>query len=218
MSKKRRRLIESDKWTAWHPVRIGDLIKIFGARYGGGDLFVFPNDDAGRDDLRILLDHYVRAKPSAIPRVIKARAPWLTVVEHEDLLQLVIRSPRLWSAQALAIQLNLTEAERRALKVRTIGSVDLTPEERQRQRKLHDRARKQKARRTKGAKSRDEWLAAHSKSREKPWLALGIGRSAYYKDLKAGRGQVRPHSGQVRPQSSLYCCGHTCPRSKLDCP
>jgi hypothetical protein len=210
MSKKPRRRLsesESDKWTAWHPVRIGDLIKIFGARYGGGELFIFPNDDAGREDLRILLDHYVRAKPSAIPRVIKARAPWLTVVEHEDLLQLVIRSPRLWSARALAIQLNLTEAERRALKVHTIGSVDMTPEERQQQRKLQDRARKRKARRTKGAKSRQRWLAANSKSREKPWLELGMGRSAYYKHLKAGRltgrGQVRPNSGQVRPQSSL---------------
>jgi hypothetical protein len=209
MSKKPRRRLsgsESDKWTAWHPVRIGDLIKLFGARYGGGRLFVFPDDDAGREDLSILLEHYVRAKPSAVPRVLRARAPWLTGVEQEDLLQLVIRSPRLWSAQALAIQLNLTEAERSRHDIRTIGAVDMTPEERNQQRKLQDRARKRKARRTKGAKSREQWLAAHSKSREKPWLALGMGRSAYYKRLKAARltdrGQFRPHSGQVRPQSS----------------
>jgi hypothetical protein len=210
MSKKPRRPLsesESDKWTAWHPVRIGDLIKLFGGRYGGGDLFVFPDDDAGREDLRILVEHYVRAKPSAVPRVLKARAPWLTGIEQEDLLQWVIRSPRLWKAQALAIQLNLTEAERSRHGIRTIGSVDMTPEERKQQRKLQDRARKRKARRTKGAKPREQWLAANSKSREKPWLALGMGRSAYYKHLKAGRltgsGQVRPQTGQVRPQSSL---------------
>lgn len=38
----------------------------------------------------------------------------------------------------------------------------------------------------KGAMPRAEWLAANSASRTRPWEQLGLGRSTYYKCLKAG--------------------------------
>jgi hypothetical protein len=196
MSKKRRPLTAEPKdWSGWHPVRIGDLHKLFRRRYGDGDQYEFPDDDAGREDLRVLLDHYSLAYPHSIPKVLKERAPWLTGIEREDLLQEVARHPRPWPSRELAIKLNLTEAERsQHPKIRTIAAVDVTDEERTQMRKLQDRTRKQKAR-----QPRDEWLAGNSKSQTKPWLALNMGRSVYYAKLKAGRltdrGQAANRTG-----------------------
>jgi hypothetical protein len=64
----------------WWRTRTGALTKVFGSplRYGGGKLYQLTDDDAGREDLHILLDHYVQSNPAAMPRVIKARAPWLS--------------------------------------------------------------------------------------------------------------------------------------------
>jgi len=40
-------------------LRIGDLNKLFGDRYGGGRVaYEFPDDDAGREDLEIIAHHY----------------------------------------------------------------------------------------------------------------------------------------------------------------
>ncbi len=163
-------------------VRIGDLTKLFGHRYGGGKLYQFPDDDAGREDLRILLDHYSYSNPLAIPRVIKARAPWLVGVEWEYLLEGVNRFPRIWTAQALALKLNLTEVDRRGLGIRTIGAVDMTPAERKQQRKLRDRQRQRDKRRARGATPRES-----SKSRLKPWEALGMSRPTFYRKFKKPR-------------------------------
>jgi hypothetical protein len=139
-SKKPRRRTEEQRRRAFQSVRIGDLTKVFGYRYGGGKLYQFPDDDAGRDDLHILVDHYAYANPLAIYRVLKARAPWLLGVEQDSLLDEINRFPRRWTAQALATALNFTETERRKLRVRTVGSIDVTKEERQQQRKLATRA------------------------------------------------------------------------------
>jgi hypothetical protein len=205
----KRSCLSGQDWSGWHPVRIGDLHTVFRHRYGDGDQYEFPDDDAGRADLHILLDHYSVACPSAIPKVLKMRAPWLTGVERDDLLQEVTRHPRYWSSRALATQLNLTEAQRSSWrpKIRTIAAVDVSDERRKELRKLRNAELQRAKRRARNVKPRDEWLAANSKSREKPWLEFGMGRSAYYKHLKAGslpdRGQVRQHPGQVRQQSSL---------------
>jgi hypothetical protein len=202
MSKKRRPPAEPKDWSGWHPVRIGDLHKLFRRRYG--DQYEFPDDDAGREDLRVLVDHYSLACPSVIPKVLKERAPWLTGIERDDFLQEVTRHPRFWPSRELAIKLNLAEAERGRLKIQTIAAVDVTDEERTQMRKTSNAELQRAKRRAQGAKSRDERLAS-SKSRTKPWLALGLGRSVYYAKLKAGRlpgpGQVRQQTGQVRQQT-----------------
>jgi hypothetical protein len=198
---------------AFHAVRIGTLIKIFGYRYGGGEFYVFTDDDAGREDLIILLDHYARGNPLAVPRVIKARAPWLSDTEREELLEQVARFPRTWTSAALAEALNLTEQERIALGgIRTIGAVDVTPEQRKQQRKQKDCARKRKARRAAGKQTRPEWLAANSKSREKPWEAEGISRRTYYRRLKKQRG-TGPSAIKL-----VNSCGTTCATERAAVP
>jgi hypothetical protein len=106
----------------------------------------------------------------------------MTDAERNDLLDDVNRFPRRWTAQALADALNLTEAERTDLKVRTIGSVDVTPRERKRLSKLRkrerDRERRRIRRRDDGSRTRAQYLA-DVKSTE-PWLAAGMRRATYY--------------------------------------
>ena len=105
----RRRQTEEQRQRTLQALRIGDLNKVFGLRYGNGKLFVFADDDAGRADLRLLVDHYAFSNPLAMPRVIRTRAPWLSDAERDELLDEVNRFPRRWTAQALGNELNLTE-------------------------------------------------------------------------------------------------------------
>jgi hypothetical protein len=200
-SRASRRLSDDQKRRAFQAVRSGDLSKVFGHRYGGGKLYELPDDDAGREDLCILLDHYSYANPLAIPRVLKARAPWLTDNEKDELLE---AEPRRWTAQALANKLNLTEAERRALKVRTIGSVDLSPAERKLQRKLQDRAHKRKARRAAKMQTRAEYLDA-MKNRLKPWEAAGVSRATWYRRHGTGLSEADEtrETGSVRNKDTF---------------
>ena len=87
----------------------------------------------------------------------------------EYLLEGVNRFPRIWTAQALALKLNLTEVDRRGLGIRTIGAVDMTPAERKQQRKLRDRQRQRDKRRARGA--------TPSRIEQKPAKALGGARN-----------------------------------------
>jgi hypothetical protein len=185
----RRRQTEDQRRQTFQAVRIGDLNKVFGHRYGGGKLFVFPEgDDAAREDLRILLGHYARANPAAMGRIIRSRAPWLTDADRDDIFEEIARFPRMWKAQALGKQLNLSESDRTRLKIKTIGSVDVTAAQRKRLRKFKDRMRKHAQRRAAGAQTRHQWLADNSVSRDKPWDALGISRRTWYRRQKVGTG------------------------------
>lgn len=164
----------------WWRTRIGALNKVFGGprRYGDGRLYQFSDDDAGREDLCILLDHYAYSNPAAMPRIIKARAPWLTEPERESLMEQVGRHSRYWKSQALAGALGLTEAERISLGgVPTIGAIDVTPDERRAMRKQRNTQGRRQKRRAAGMKPQ-----ADSISRRKPWKAQGISRAKWYRD------------------------------------
>jgi hypothetical protein len=177
---------EKERHTWWR-LRIGALTRIFGSRYGGRTLYQFSDDDAGREDLRILLDHYVYSNPLAVTRVIKTRAPWLADTECEDLIDRVARSPRYWTSEALAGALRLTEAERIKLGgVPTIGAIDVTRRQRNKLRKDKNRIRMANARRAVGAIPRAAY-EANGASRTKPWENAGISRATYYRRLKERR-------------------------------
>jgi hypothetical protein len=90
--------------------RIGALNKVYRHRYHG-EFYQFSEDDAGSDDLRILLEHYAYSNPFKIPAIIKMRAPWLSDDERDSLLEQVERFPRIWTSAALAEALRLTEEE-----------------------------------------------------------------------------------------------------------
>lgn len=103
----------------------------------------------------------------------------------EDEIQHAIettRQRRRFTARQFGRLLWLKDAERQQLKIKTIEAQDVSPAKRARQRKIAHAKREELRRRAKGAKPRAEYLAA-SKSKNKPWQALGISRRTYYRRL-----------------------------------
>ena len=160
-------------------LRIAELRRLSRDRYGR----ILPNDDAGRDDVLVMAHHLARRQgdvPKAIRSYIELEAPWMTSKEVDIIIAKVLARPLKWRADKLAQRLNLTEAERRRLDIRTIGAIDMTKQERREARKLRQRQRDCARRRARGAKPRHQY-EANSISRARPWLALGISRATWYR-------------------------------------
>jgi hypothetical protein len=168
--------------------RIGDLNKLFARRYGNRESYVFPNDDAGVEDLKILLHHYALNNPLAMPRIIKLRAPWVNEAAAARLLEQIEAFPQKWRADTLGRKLNLAGVEWRTLRLRTVAPVDMTQQERVAFSQALARQRRQARRRAHGKKPRAEYLAK-SLSQTKPWLAVNISRSTWYR-----RGKPTPRT------------------------
>jgi hypothetical protein len=158
--------------------RIAELRRLFVARYGR----ILPDDDAGRDDARIMAHHLARlTNPERrITSFLELQAPWMTAAEIRSLIAKVIAKPLRWRADRLAVRLNLHEAERHRLGITTIGAVDVDRLERLARRKQRARHRDQQRRRAQGAKPRTEY-EAHALTRTKPWQALGLSRASWYR-------------------------------------
>jgi len=199
MSKRKKRPLTPEQQTRLvGRLRIGDLNRLWGSRYGGGrENYVFPDDDAGIEDLSISLQHYARSNPIKIPKIIALRAPWMGEDEIALLLDQITAYPRQWKAESLGCLLRVTTAEWRLLDLRTIAPADMTKQERTQERKLRGRLRKRLRRRAMGKDTRAEYLAANSISRTRPWEAEGISRKTWYKRRKQaanGRGDKSvPH-------------------------
>lgn len=165
-------------------LRLADLARLFTQRYGPH----FPNDDAGTDDLTVMLHHiaHLREPNHRIMDCIAARAPWMPVAKAMTLAAQVMQKPRSWSADKLATIVGLTTIERYQLKITTIGAIDQKKEQRTARRRKQDRMRKFKIRRAKGAKRRIEYEAA-SDAKAAPWIAQNISRRTYYR-RRAKRG------------------------------
>ena len=169
--------------------RIGDLNKLFARRYGGNrESYVFPEDDAGLEDLKILLHHYALNNPLAMSRIVKLRAPWLDQTATIRLLEQIQAFPQKWRSDTLGRKINLTGAEWRILRLRTIAPIDMTRKERAAFSQALARERRQARRRAQGKKPRAEYLAM-SLSRTEPWLAANISRSTWYR-----RGKPTPRT------------------------
>jgi hypothetical protein len=159
-------------------LRVAELHRLFRDRYPGGDCYELPPDDSGRHDLHLLLHHLVNlhGDPQRMRKAIKARAPWLPADEADRKIRGVFAQPIKWRANTLGKELGLTESVRRRLDIRTIGTIDMTPQERREARRLRQRQRDRSRRRARGAKPQ-----ANSINRNKPWLAAGISRATWYR-------------------------------------
>jgi hypothetical protein len=159
-------------------LRRRDLEAFFGDQYGK----TFPDDDAGRDDLAVLLHHVSKLGDPRATRDSAARwCPWLTDVEYTAMLDAIARKPRRWSADSLAHEIGLDRATRTRLGITTIGATDFNKAQRTKRRKKHKNADKRARRAESGA-------APHAASAEctKPWEALGISRRTYYRKQANG--------------------------------
>lgn len=159
-------------------LRIRDLATLFRSRYG----ITLPDDDAGRDDLEIAVNHLacMPYPQVAVAHWIEIWAPWLTAAENHDMLARIMPHPMRWKADPMAWRLKVTMEERMALGLTTIGAIDCNKAARKKRRKQRDIKRKANQRRNQGAKPRALY-EAESINRTKPWQAEGISRATWYR-------------------------------------
>ena len=155
-------------------IRVAEIRRVYKDRYGE----TLPDDDAGREDARILAHHLAQLRDPhrKVTSTLDTLAPWM----RPDEVEAVLAKPFRYGADKLAQRLNLTEADRRRLKVKTIGAVDMTREERKAASKRRKRAAEEQKRRKQGVKPRAAYLA-ESTERAKPWEAEGISRATWYR-------------------------------------
>src|SRR5262249_35924506 len=76
-------------------LRVRDLNRLFEARYGE----MLPDDDAGRDDARIMAHHLAQLAGDPRRHVLgwlRLRAPWLSLADADKFLLEAIFKPRRW--------------------------------------------------------------------------------------------------------------------------
>lgn len=198
-------------------IRIRDIERVLAFNYRGP----LPDDDAGLEDLKIMIHHLIRITGDhAVHCWVERWAPWATTGMLDAMIAAAKADPRAWIADELADEMQLTFDIRQALGITTIGAIDLDKDGREHRRVDRDKARKAAQRRKRGAKPRAEY-EAKSANRNKPWTAAGKSRATYYRELKTKRESetgaatalerellVRTdlshtiHSGPARPQAA----------------
>src|SRR5262245_47370976 len=194
-------------------LRVGDLKRFLRYRYGP----TLPDDDAGRDDLNELLlpVSLMPKSPALVMRnMIETWAPWMAAEEAYSVVQQIERTPprlRNRTAKDLGRRLNVTNAEREHLKLRTIAPADMTDEQwsewRKQKKRQCERLRLQRKRRQAGIRSRTIYLA-NSLSTQKPWQIQGISRRTWYRRRTSNLAQ--PVAQVVRPINSYQYKQQTC--------
>lgn len=169
-------------------LRVAHLRRWFLERYAssGG---VLPDDADGRLCLRLQLDHLANTVEPRRRMIGCANtwAPWMHNDEREALVDQVLARPRRYRADTLARLLSVTDADRRRLKLWTIGAIDRTAEQRKQDRRTRSRDAKEAQRRADGVKPRILYLT-ELLARPKPWASAGMSRASWY---RAGKPETR---------------------------
>jgi hypothetical protein len=119
-------------------------------------------------------------------------------VEHRiDAILEANPARRMW-ADTLARHLHVSNAERTALRIGTIGAYDVPKAERIKRRKEKRRLAAQARRRANGSKPREQ-----SFSRTKPWEIDGVPRSTWYYRQRKQVGQIRSHDSSLSQGTDL---------------
>ena len=164
---------------------LGDLRRIFRDRWG----YQFPDDDAGRGDLEVLL-RVIGLHPThgreRMKNAIEIYASWMSEEEAEllvhDFATLDPRRQRL-SQEELREKVWLSTADWERLKAWRVLPCDKTPAELAEYRK----ARKNERRRVRRGKTP---RAAIVSAKRKPWERDGVSRATWYRRRARGTGVV----------------------------
>jgi hypothetical protein len=147
------------KWRRWHskrygekpkdedfnraPLRFRDLQTWFRFCYGGG----LPDDDAGRDDIAILIGYAVMSGKPTWP-LFETWTPWLDDDERERIVESATRFPIWHTDDELARRLRIQYQQRQALGITSFSSVDVDLAGCKRLRRQRDKERKKQDRAT----------------------------------------------------------------------
>jgi len=159
-------------------LRMAELFRVFVHRYGDAPL---PDDDSGRDDLKLAFQVLSTSHEAASRMVSVARiwAPWLTPEELAALVNDVSAHPRRFKADTIAARLGITNEIRTLLKLRTIGAIDKPAAQRAAERREQKRIAKEQKRRAAGIPSLAK--ARAGRTHKRPWIEAGIPRSTWYR-------------------------------------
>jgi hypothetical protein len=113
------------------------------------------------------------------------------LAEAKEIIEASKRGRPLHKADDLGLYLRLTDAERTAWGIRTIGGHDFSRRQRSTRRKRLERERKARRRREAGAKPQ-----SLSQERDRPWVKDGVSRREWF------RRKARARSGTVGTVSS----------------
>lgn len=116
-------------------IRLGELTRWLDDEYGQG-----VELEAGKDSYTIvrIFAHHLGAladAPRWITRWCDTYAPWISPRDLERLIRECTECPLKWSADKLAWKLGLTDTDRTRLKIKTIGAIDCSREQREARRK-----------------------------------------------------------------------------------
>jgi hypothetical protein len=187
---------DTAKWELIRRLRYGALLRLFRHRWGNE----LPDDDAGRDDLWLLVTNVslAAAEPEKKMRhVIEMWAPWMPAEERNAYVKHVWGLDiyeRTLTARELGKRLGLTNAEREALKLWQFLPIDKTDVELAEQAKVRERDRRARRRRERGVRTREVYLAELA-SRPKPWITEGISRRTWERRRKVNPDMTECVSG-----------------------
>jgi hypothetical protein len=159
-------------------LRMAEIFRVFCHRYGSAPL---PDDDAGREDIRLAFQvlsacHDAASRMFSVARVW---APWLPADELAALVDDIAARARRFKADTVAARMGITDALRKELKLKTIGAIDKPAEVRAAERREQQRLAKEQKRRAAGIPTLAEMRA--TPARKKPWIEAGIPRSTWYR-------------------------------------
>lgn len=175
-------------------VRCAQLNRFFHDRWGP----TWPDDDAGRDDLFIMLHHLQWRGVNGFGLVcwIRTTCPWMPEEEAENLIRRVHNHPRKWSASTLGERIGLTDASRTRLRITSISPCDVSRAERLERSRRRKAACRKAARRAAGVQPRAQY-EAESLSRSRPWEALNVSRRTWE---RAGGSRRSPDVASLTPR------------------
>lgn len=160
-------------------LRVSDLQRLRRARYPQG----IPDSPDGRVMVRVIVHHLAVLQGDQRRRItgwLDEHAPWMTLADAGALLAEIATKPRRWRADRLAWRLKLVSVDRKALRITTIGAIDVDKATRIANRRQRDREAKAAARQAAGASARAHYEAT-STAKAKPWEAHGISRASWYR-------------------------------------
>jgi hypothetical protein len=128
-------------------IRLSELTRWLDDAYDAYGAGVELEPSATSETILRVFAHHLGGLPDA-PRRISAwcdrYTPWLTLRSREILIGEVVACPLKYSADKLAWKIRLTDAKRTELKIKTIGAIDCSKEQRA-DRRRSDHAKRQKA-------------------------------------------------------------------------
>jgi hypothetical protein len=147
----------------------GQVIKVLKFQYG----LTLPDDDAGRDSIRMCFDLHAAARrhnaATVMSRLANWFAPWLVAAELNEMIAKAIADRRYWSPADIGDELNLTKELRTQLGVNAIRYAGQTGADMVQAKRTADAKRACRNRRKRGAKPHED-----SDTRRQPWKAAGF--------------------------------------------